>query len=92
MELTIKPGAATDDARQIETIVSGISDDMDELNRVFRDIIPEEINTSWSDTLLSNWNTYYQADIPEAMENMEYSATNLQLAVEKALAYDQESD
>lgn len=92
MNITIKPGAATDDAAQIQSIVSDIKSDMEALDAAIKRTIPDGIQTTWSDTLLSNWNSYYNADIPEAMEEMSLSASNLQMAVEKALAYDQESD
>ena len=90
MNITIKPGAATDDARQIENIVSAIKEDMETLNTAIRNTIPTGIQTSWAKALGDDWKQYYTGDIPAAMEDMEASARNLNLAVEQALKYDQE--
>ena len=48
--------------------------------------------TTWSETVRENWETYYTADVPEAMEEMKLSATNLRVAVDQALKYDQEQN
>ena len=66
MNLTITPGAATEDATQIDQIVTEMEQQMDELNSTIK------------------------RDIPEAMAEMKLSASNLRLAVEQALQYDQE--
>ena len=88
--ITINPGAATDDAAQIDSIVSTMEENMQKLNAAIKSTIPEGIQTTWSDTVRTNWETYYGADVPAAMEDMKLSATNLRLAVEQALSYDQE--
>ena len=89
MNLTIKPGAATQDAIQIDKIVETIASDMEELNRVFNDEIgTEKLITTWSSELYDNWKNYYDSRIPDAMEEMKASATNLRLAVQEALKYD----
>lgn len=90
MNITINPGAATDDASQIDSIVSTMQDNMQTLDTAIKSTIPNGIQTTWSDTVRSNWESYYGADVPAAMEDMKLSATNLRLAVEQALAYDQE--
>lgn len=90
MNITINPGAATDDAAQIDSIVQSITEDMKTLDNAIKSTIPEGIQTTWSDTVRGNWEGYYTADIPSAMEDMKLSATNLRLAVDQALAYDQE--
>lgn len=90
MNITINPGAATDDAAQIDSIVSTMEENMQTLDAAIKSAIPEGIQTTWSDTVRSNWESYYGADVPAAMEDMKLSATNLRLAVEQALAYDQE--
>lgn len=90
MNLTITPGAATEDASQIDSIVSTISDNMETLNTAIKQTIPAGIETTWSDTVRSNWESYYNADIPAAMEDMKLSATNLRMAVDQALKFDQE--
>lgn len=90
MNITINPGAATDDATQIDSIVSTMEENMQTLDAAIKSAIPEGIQTTWSDTVRTNWETYYGADVPAAMEDMKLSATNLRLAVEQALAYDQE--
>ncbi len=88
--ITINPGAATDDAAQIDSIVSTMEENMQTLDAAIKSAIPEGIQTTWSDTVRTNWETYYSADVPAAMEDMKLSATNLRLAVEQALSYDQE--
>lgn len=90
MNLTITPGAATEDASQIDSIVSTISDNMETLNTAIKQTIPAGIETTWSDTVRSNWESYYNADVPAAMEDMKLSATNLRMAVDQALKFDQE--
>ena len=90
MNITINPGAATDDATQIDSIVSTMEENMQTLDAAIKSTIPDGIETTWSDTVRSNWESYYGADVPAAMEDMKLSATNLRLAVEQALAYDQE--
>lgn len=90
MNITINPGAATDDAAQIDSIVSQMEEDMQVLDSAIKRNIPDGIQTTWSDTVRTNWESYYTADVPQAMEEMKLSATNLRLAVDQALKYDQE--
>ena len=90
MNITILPGAATEDATQIDSIITDMESDMETLDTAIKNTIPSGIQTTWSETVRENWESYYSADIPEAMEEMKQSATNLRLAVEQALAYDQE--
>jgi hypothetical protein len=90
MNITINPGAATDDAAQIDSIVSTMQEDMEVLDNAIKKNIPDGVQTTWSDTVRNNWENYYSSDIPSAMEGMKLSATNLRKAVEQALAYDQE--
>lgn len=90
MNITINPGAATDDASQIDSLIQSIQDSMETLDSAIKNTIPEGIQTSWSETVRSNWEGYYTSDVPAAMEDMKLSATNLRLAVEQALKYDQE--
>ncbi len=88
MNITITPGAATEDAVQIDTIVSDMEEEMETLNSAIKRTIPAGIQTTWSEEVESNWNQYYTADIPEAMAEMKLSAENLRKAIEEALAYD----
>ncbi len=90
MNITINPGAATDDAAQIDSIVSQIEEDMQVLDAAIKRNIPDGVQTTWSETVKANWESYYSADVPAAMEDMKLSAANLRLAVEQALSYDQE--
>jgi len=90
MNLTINPGAATEDARQIDSIVASITQDMETLDAAIKRNIPNGIETDWSDTVRKNWENYYKSDVPEAMSQMHASATNLRAAVDQALAYSQE--
>ena len=90
MNITINPGAATDDAAQIDSLVQTMQESMATLDGAIKNSIPDGIQTTWSETVRTNWETYYTADIPAAMEDMKLSAANLRLAVEQALNYDQE--
>jgi hypothetical protein len=90
MNITINPGAATDDAAQIDSLVQSIEESAETLNNAIKNTIPSGIQTTWSETVRSNWESYYTADIPQALEDMRLSATNLRMAVEQALNYDQE--
>lgn len=87
MNITITPGAATEDATQIDAIVSSIEDSMQVLDAAIKRNIPDGIETTWSDELKNNWETYYGNDVPAAMEDMKQSASNLRLAVDQALKY-----
>ena len=90
MNITINPGAATDDAAQIDSLVQTMEDSMQTLDNAIKNTIPSGIQTTWSETVRDNWESYYTADIPAAMEGMKLSAANLRMAVEQALQYDQE--
>lgn len=90
MNITINPNAATDDAAQIDSIVSTMEDSLETLNGAITRNIPNGVQTSWSETVRENWSTYYSADIPAAMADMKLSATNLRMAVDQALKYSSE--
>ena len=90
MNITIKPGAATDDAQQISSIVSTITADMEECDKILKQLATGELSLDWADTLYSQWQRYFNSDIPEAMAEMQQSSTNLQTAVSAAIAYSQE--
>lgn len=92
MNITIKPGAATEDAAQIDSIVSIMEQDMQKLNEVITTCIPDGVMTDWSDSLRANWERYYNDGIPEAMEAMKASAENLRIAIEKALDFSREGN
>lgn len=89
-KITINLGEATDDATQIDSIVSTMEEDMQTLDKAIKSQIPDVIKTDWAYTVRSNWETYYSADVPEAMEAMKSSAENLRKAVEAAQRYNQE--
>lgn len=90
MNLTIKPGAATDDAQQISNIVSRITIDMEECDKILKLLTLSDLNLDWTDALYDQWKSYFKTDIPEAMAEMQQSAKNLQAAVSAAIAYSQE--
>ena len=64
---------------------------METLNNAIKNTIPSGIQTTWSETVRSNWESYYGADVPEAMAEMKLSAENLRKAVDQSLAYDREN-
>lgn len=87
MNITINPGAATDDAAQIDSIISTIESSLETLDGAIKRNIPSGVQTTWSEDVRNNWETYYSADVPAAMADMKLSATNLRMAVDKALKY-----
>lgn len=91
MNIEIKPGAALDDASQIESIVATIESTMAELNQAINRAIPAGIMTDWSEEVKANWMHYYAGDVPAAMDAMKQSARNLKVAVDEAVAFSQES-
>lgn len=90
MNITIIPGAATEDATQIDNIIDKIDTAMQTLDAAIKRNIPSGVETQWSDEVRNNWESYYGADVPEAMAAMKLSATNLRMAVDQALKYSQE--
>lgn len=91
MNIRINPGASLDAAKEIDDIVERIKSDLQELDMTIKRVIPDGIKTEWADQVRVNWESYYTADIPEAMEAMKNSASNLRLAVNEALSYSKES-
>lgn len=85
--IRINPNAALDDAQHIDTIIEDIDKEMNELDRVIKNTIPDGIRTDWSEKVRQDWQSYYNESIPEAMAAMKVSATNLRLAVDKAIQY-----
>lgn len=90
MNIKINPGAATEDAAQIDSLVQSIEESMQTLDSAIKSTIPEGIQTDWSEIVRSNWEGYYTADVPVAMEDMKLSAANLRIAVQQALDYSME--
>lgn len=87
MELDIKENASLNDASEIDEIVSKLESAMGDLANVIRGTIPDRVQTVWSLNLKDEWDKYYTADIPEVMEEMKQSATNLRKAVEASKTY-----
>lgn len=90
MELQIKPGAATDDAAEIKSIVATIEKDMETLDDAFKST-SSGMQLEWADEVRSNWEKYFNGDIPEAMAEMNTAAANLEAAVKAALEYSQQA-
>ena len=89
MNLTIIPGKATEDVKEIESIVNSIDTCMKELDDKINKIIPEHLETKWANELKENWRKSYNNSIQSIMEAMLLSAKNLQNDVEAALEYSQ---
>ncbi len=89
MELTILPGAATEDAKEIAEIVRTIDEDMKALDDKIKKLIPDRVETRWSTELKERWEKFYANSVKESMEDMMQSSVNLQNAVEKALEYNE---
>lgn len=87
MNVYIRPGAALDDATQIDSIIGNINDALIELDNTITSLIPEELSLDWAREILDNWNRYYNNDVQNALREMEASGRNLRLAVEGALQY-----
>ena len=62
---------------------------METLDAAIKRNIPNGVETTWSEEVRNKWESYYGSDVPEAMEAMKLSATNLRLAVDQALKYSQ---
>ena len=94
MNLEIRPGAALDDAQEIDNIVGRMKAAMEELNTIILNNMGPvgsemPISTDWAGNLLSEWTNYYSTDIPATMDAMQLSASNLRRAVEGAVHYSQ---
>ena len=87
MNLQINPGAALDDAQQIDSIVTSIQESMAELDAAMK---ADTTAAEWADKVKSNWNNYYNADVANGMNDMKLSATNLRTAVQQAMDYSME--
>ena len=85
--IIVKSEGARENASQILSIVASIEETMEILDAAVKRNIPENVETAWSDTLKSNWTSYYTGDIPETMAAMKLSASNVQSAVAAAEAY-----
>ena len=85
--IKVNPNAALDDAQHIDTIIEDIDKEMSELDKVIKNTIPDGIRTDWSEKVRQDWQSYYNESIPEAMAAMKASATNLRLAVDRAVQY-----
>ena len=87
LNLTIDTEEAIEDAKNIDTIVSNIGSNLEELNKVIENNIPEHVETLWSTKLLDEWKEHYQNSIKNSMEGMKASASNLKDAVDTATNY-----
>ena len=94
--ITINTGAAVEDAKQVDSIVASMEEDMKTLDRAINNTLADHadepgIYTDWSTKLKENWKQYCASDLPTAFGDMKLSATNLRLAVDEALKYSTES-
>ncbi len=87
MNLTIVPGAATEDVKQIEEIIRTIDESMKKLDATISKLIPSGVETDWSIELKERWERFYNESIKDGMAAMQLSASNLQRAVDAALEY-----
>ena len=87
MNITIKPGRAMEDAKEIKSIVSAIDICMKELNDAIERVIPEHVETQWSKQFKNEWEQYYKYSVKNAMGNMLLSAISLQNDVDNAIEY-----
>jgi len=88
MRITINTDAALEDAKDIEEIVQSIETNLQTLDKTIDTLIPERVETTWSNKLKEEWTAYYKESIANGMEEMKASATNLKIAVNEALEYD----
>jgi hypothetical protein len=87
MNLTILPDAALEDAKQIEEIISKIDESMKILDGEIKRIIPEHLETDWSNNLRDRWAQFYDGTVKDSMSAMQESAESLKRAVDAAIAY-----
>ena len=90
MNITIMPGAATEDVKKIEEIVKAIDRCMLELDGVITRNIPERLETNWSVAFREEWQRFYKDSVKTVMNGMLLSASNLQKAVDAAIAYSEQ--
>jgi hypothetical protein len=88
MNITVNTDAALEDAKDIDTIVQSIETNLEKLDKTIDTLIPERLETTWSNRLKEEWTAYYKDSIANGMEEMKVSATNLRIAVNEALEYD----
>ena len=87
MNLTILPDAATEDAKQIEDIIRKIDESMKVLDGEIKRIVPDHVETEWSNSLRERWTQFYDGAVKDSMAAMQESAESLKRAVDAALAY-----
>jgi len=85
--VSIRPGAAIEDVKQIENIVKDIEECLSVLNNVIEKNIPENLETDWSVALKESWTKAYNESIQGVMREMTLSASNLQMAIDRAIEY-----
>lgn len=85
--VSIRPGAAIEDVKQIENIVKDIEECLSVLNNVIEKNIPENLETDWSVALKESWTKAYNESIQGVMHEMTLSASNLQMAIDRAIEY-----
>ena len=85
MNLKLNVENALESATDIESTIQSMTAAMEQLNSDINKYIPEQIQTNWSASVKENWGSYYTNDVPEAMAQMNLSATNLKAAVEAAV-------
>ena len=73
--VSIRPGAAIEDVKQSV------------LNNVIEKNIPENLETDWSVALKESWTKAYNESIQGVMREMTLSASNLQMAIDRAIEY-----
>jgi len=88
MNITVNTDAALQDAKDIDGVIATIEESLSQLDKLFDAIIPERVETTWSNKLKEEWIEYYKNSIANGMSEMKQSAANLRFAVDKALEYD----
>jgi hypothetical protein len=94
-ELYLDSSKSMNDATEIESIVSNIGNEMQDLDSAIRNNIPDSegeargVNTQWSREARALWKKYEETDIAQTMEEMLDSAKNLKMAVDNALQINQ---
>ena len=83
MNIEIMSGAALDTAEDIANVVKSIDTDMQKLDEIFTKTAPS-MRLDWADAARDEWQSFYNADVPESMKEMLKSAENLQTAVKAA--------
>lgn len=81
--------SALDDVVNIEQIVKSVEQSMETLNSAITTNFSQNVEAEWAENFCDNWKSYYNADIPNALKEIESAAGNISVAARNAREYSQ---